>query len=1403
MKICLSCEGISATEHEQCGHCGAALLPMDAVHFPLRRGEADATNPLLGSLLDGKYRIQGVLGRGGMGTVFRAVHEVSLVPLAIKLLHPRFGLRADFRRLLVAEARRAGRVVDEHCARILDVGETEDGTVYLAMELAAGETLDLWLRGGKGLPPHTAVEILAQVCHALVAIHGAGLVHRDLSLRNVMVAVRDGRPWVKVLDFGIAKASFVGRAAEGDPEGALFGNPVFSAPEHLAGSPSDARADIYSLGVLAHCMLTGHLPVRDTDPREAAAATVQGRIDVFPAVPGVPRSLQRLVQRCVALDPARRPASAAEVLRELDALLRADHSRLRAFSLAALGVAMVTAVLTWGGSTNPFLESTPGSPLVIVPGPVARGAVPRILRSEDLATVSFAFGGFQAGRLQVELAHGGIVLSQVALAPVVDREHARLVLSVGQQEWRNAVAGIASESAAADVDVRFLVPGVAALGSARLRIDDLPPVAALVPVEDSVAARVLSAATTLAVHAQDLVGISRCTLELRGEAIQEDFELAVDATQVLAGDVLASRMPGVESTGPVALSLRVVDLAGNESVSEPVLFDACDLAAPMVLECAGAEGDDAVWHLAGSADLRVRTSAHEPGLVFRVRDPLGTVRILDAVEREGESTWWSARMQSAGADEQNPFPDGRWSVEVLDPAGNRSVAEFPLLFRNRDLAARWSVVGDSLAAPAGEGFVLSLDGCTLDLQTIASYSVASVAVRARDGMQPASAIAELLQSAPGSSRIRVQGLTEGAWQLLVTARPAEGVAGREVAFRRELVVLPSELVVRVPAPSGRFLPALLEDGTFVLQDGRLRPGQGWTCDGGLGTHLRGELFSGGADLVPQALVPLTDAFPGNLSFPLVPGRNLVAARLRDVLGRDVRVLRGSEVAPSTSVGGSRVTLLADFVHADQPPELVGGDLLVEHDEPVRLRLRVRQPFLESELGSVLVAFGQGEFRSVAASAAAEGMELAFLLPRDVWVRAAVVDEPAPGVPTLADASSAEFARGIRATLRGTFASPAGRFELRVPLRTVRSTLGALALGDVQGNLPVSLAGMRFVPVLAPEGVLADPLPAAAERRSSFHAGPPVDVRNLTDVFMLDTEVTQGQYVALLRVLAAIDPGAVSAARDLVHATDPLGAARLAVGAMVPAGWQADFAAFAAECELHPERAVHGVDFHQAWCWTRMLGLLVGSSHDWFRLPLGCELDLAAFAGTTGSTVRHAAALHGTRVQAAAFDAAGHPADGRAHAGVAGDVVEGAWPAPLHGLDFGVREWTCDLPVIGGPEHALLQEWAGDAPLHLRRIEEHASGRLPPTLLPARTALLGVVRGAAFTEPQLLLDPATGSRAVDAGGLLLPAVPGVTRSEHLRRDGRDVIPGAVDPRLMATGFRVVGAGAFVQYVRSMR
>ena len=105
MKICLTCEGISETDLLACSTCGTRLLATDAVHYPLRRGEEDSTHPLLGARIDGKFRVVNVLGKGGMGTVFRAIHEVSLVPVALKLLHPRYGLRQAYRDAFLAEAR--------------------------------------------------------------------------------------------------------------------------------------------------------------------------------------------------------------------------------------------------------------------------------------------------------------------------------------------------------------------------------------------------------------------------------------------------------------------------------------------------------------------------------------------------------------------------------------------------------------------------------------------------------------------------------------------------------------------------------------------------------------------------------------------------------------------------------------------------------------------------------------------------------------------------------------------------------------------------------------------------------------------------------------------------------------------------------------------------------------------------------------------------------------------------------------------------------------------------------------------------------------------------------------------------------------------------------------------------
>ena len=213
-------------------HCREPLVDAGAIHFPRRRGEDSASDPMIGTLVGGKYRVTGILGRGGMGTVFRAVHEGSHVPVALKLLHPRLAARPTFRTWFLAEARKAGLVSHEHSARILDVGEGPDGSAYIAMEQVDGTTLAESMRTASPdpLPAATVVTVLRQTARALQAAHAAGVVHRDLSPRNVLVAARDSQPWVKVLDFGIAKG-VAAEQVEDEQEPARFSNPPYTAPE--------------------------------------------------------------------------------------------------------------------------------------------------------------------------------------------------------------------------------------------------------------------------------------------------------------------------------------------------------------------------------------------------------------------------------------------------------------------------------------------------------------------------------------------------------------------------------------------------------------------------------------------------------------------------------------------------------------------------------------------------------------------------------------------------------------------------------------------------------------------------------------------------------------------------------------------------------------------------------------------------------------------------------------------------------------------------------------------------------------------------------------------------------------------------------------------------------------------
>ncbi len=228
-----------------------------------RRGST--TDPMLGKVVAGRYRLEARLGEGGMGVVYRARHVLIDRVVALKLIRPDLRGETHLRAWMLREARAANRVDHAHIIDIHDIGETEEGELYLVMEYLIGTPLSQELSRGP-MPIARAVDILEQMCAALARAHDLGVVHRDLKSDNILLTARGGRKdYVKILDFGLAAIARDPRLA---PKGAVFGTPEYMSPEQARGEDANAGSDLYALGVLLFEMLTGQLPFRSND-REA------------------------------------------------------------------------------------------------------------------------------------------------------------------------------------------------------------------------------------------------------------------------------------------------------------------------------------------------------------------------------------------------------------------------------------------------------------------------------------------------------------------------------------------------------------------------------------------------------------------------------------------------------------------------------------------------------------------------------------------------------------------------------------------------------------------------------------------------------------------------------------------------------------------------------------------------------------------------------------------------------------------------------------------------------------------------------------------------------------------------------------------------------------------------------
>jgi len=313
-----------------------------------------------GEVIAGKYVIQGIIGRGGVGIIAAARHVTLKQLVALKFLRPEIEGDPEVTRRFVREAQAAAQIRSEHVTRVMDAGTLEDGTVFLVFEHLTGRDLARVLREDGPLAIEDAVDYLTQACEAIAEAHALGIIHRDLKPANLFLTrAPDGAPFVKVLDFGLSKFNQSALSAL-TAENLVIGSPHFMSPEQMRSSrDADARSDIWALGVVLFGLLTGRVPFEGQFLPEVCAAILGGKpLSLLELRPDAPPELEAVILRCLRSKPEERIQSVAELAEALRPFTPA-HGQARAARIARVADGAKLALATSTDTAAHAVASTP------------------------------------------------------------------------------------------------------------------------------------------------------------------------------------------------------------------------------------------------------------------------------------------------------------------------------------------------------------------------------------------------------------------------------------------------------------------------------------------------------------------------------------------------------------------------------------------------------------------------------------------------------------------------------------------------------------------------------------------------------------------------------------------------------------------------------------------------------------------------------------------------------------------------------------------------------------------------------------------------------------------------------------------------------------------------------------